>query len=228
MYFAAITTLLVEELNRYFQQNLDALSDGPSAVCDVTGFEMFQLERYLAANGTLLHTFVCQLMKSGRFLPFLWYLRLSNSGSADGNNDSNYDRVWKLKHLFWCTAWSVLKLLLAFWTSGYEWADVAFQKKNNFETIHPQKKICFGMQICFLCDMPGYTHGMNVGLERDGTRASAHLSANYTAVKHLKGKEEGHRHKLYMDLLLSPSLFDDITERRISCSRTVTPNGRGI
>jgi len=76
--------------------------------------------------------------------------------------------------------------------------------------------------------MPRCTHGMNVDLERDGTCASAHLSANYTAVRNLKGKVEGHWHKLYMDLSLSPSLFNDITERRISCSMTVTPNRRGM
>ena len=64
--------------------------------------------------------------------------------------------------------------------------------KNNLQTIHPQKHICFGMQICFLRDMPGCTHGMNVGLERNGACASAHLSSNYTAVRHLKGKVEGH------------------------------------
>ena len=87
--------------------------------------------------------------------------------------------------------------------------------------------MCFGMQICFLCDMPGCTRGMNVCLERDGTCASGHLSANYTAVRHLKGKVEGHWHKLYMDLSLSPGLFGDITERRISCSRTVTPKRTG-
>jgi len=71
MYFAPVITLLVEELERYFQQYLDTLSDGPSAVHDVTGPEMFQLERYLAVSETILHTFVCQLMKSDRFLPFL-------------------------------------------------------------------------------------------------------------------------------------------------------------
>ena len=71
MYFAAVITLLVEELDRYFQQYLDTLSDGPSAVCDVTGSEMFQLEIYLTVSETFLHNFVCQLMKSDRFLPFL-------------------------------------------------------------------------------------------------------------------------------------------------------------
>ena len=71
MYFAAVTTLLVEELDRYFQQYLDTLSDGPYAVCDVTGSEMFQLERYFTVNKRVLHTFVCKLMKSDRVLPFL-------------------------------------------------------------------------------------------------------------------------------------------------------------
>jgi hypothetical protein len=71
LYFAAVTVLPVEELDRYFQQYLDALSDGLSAVCDFTGSEMFQLERYLTVNETILHTFVCKLMKSDRFLPFL-------------------------------------------------------------------------------------------------------------------------------------------------------------
>ena len=71
MYFAAVTTLLVEELNRYFEQYLDTLSDGPSAVRDVIRSEMFQLERYLTVNETVLHTFVCKLMKSDKVLPFL-------------------------------------------------------------------------------------------------------------------------------------------------------------
>jgi len=65
MCFAAFITLLVELLDQYFRQYLDTLSDEPSAVRDVTGSEMFQLERYLVSE-TILHTFVCQLMKSDR------------------------------------------------------------------------------------------------------------------------------------------------------------------
>ena len=42
-----------ERTNRYFQQYLDALGDGPSALY-VTGSEMFQLERYLAVNETFV------------------------------------------------------------------------------------------------------------------------------------------------------------------------------
>ena len=95
-----VTTLLVEELSWYFWQYLDTLSDGPSAVCDVTESEKFQLEKFLAVSATVLHTFACKLMKSDRFFPFLWFLCLSNSGGAVGNNCSNYDRVWKLRRLF--------------------------------------------------------------------------------------------------------------------------------
>ena len=56
MYFAAVTTLLVEELNRYFEQYLDTFGDGHSAVYDVTGSETLQLVRYSTVNETVLHT----------------------------------------------------------------------------------------------------------------------------------------------------------------------------
>ena len=56
MYFAAFTTLLVEELNRYFEQYLDTFGDGHSAVYDVTGSETLQLVRYSTVNETVLHT----------------------------------------------------------------------------------------------------------------------------------------------------------------------------
>jgi hypothetical protein len=41
MYFAAVTTLLVEETNRYYWHYLDSLDDRLSAALDVTESEMF-------------------------------------------------------------------------------------------------------------------------------------------------------------------------------------------
>jgi hypothetical protein len=41
LYFAYVITLLVEGTNRYYQQYLDVLDDGPSPLPDVTESEMF-------------------------------------------------------------------------------------------------------------------------------------------------------------------------------------------
>jgi hypothetical protein len=41
LYFAYVITLLVEETNKYYQQYLDILDDGPSPLPDVTESEMF-------------------------------------------------------------------------------------------------------------------------------------------------------------------------------------------
>jgi hypothetical protein len=101
MYFAAVTTLLVEELDRYFQQYLDTLSNGLSAVCDVTHPEMFQLERYLTVNETVLHTFVCKPMKSDKFF-FVDFSVFQTMAMLLEIMTTNCDRVWRLRHLFSC------------------------------------------------------------------------------------------------------------------------------
>ena len=41
LYFAEIITLLVVETNRYYNDNIDRLDDGPSPKPDVTEAEMF-------------------------------------------------------------------------------------------------------------------------------------------------------------------------------------------
>jgi hypothetical protein len=46
------------------------------------------------------------------------------------------------------------------------------------------------------------------------------ITVTHTIVKQLTKKVEGHGHKLYMDIILSPDLFNDLTKQKIDCCGT--------
>jgi hypothetical protein len=63
-------------------------------------------------------------------------------------------------------------------------------------------------------------------MERNRTCATTYISKKHS-FKALKNKGRGTLAQAIYGLSSLPRLFDDITERRISCCRTVTPNRRG-
>jgi hypothetical protein len=123
LYVASVTTLLVEETNRYYHQYLDTLDDWPSPLLDVTESEMFVSGDY-CSNGTWLMRQPGGLLFNNWTVPytFLWHnnetwqvlshysvLHFSNNDRASDKNDPNYDRLWKQKY-FWLLERCLLKI----------------------------------------------------------------------------------------------------------------------
>ena len=70
---------------------------------------------------------------------------------------------------------------------------------------------------------------MNVYLGQDRQRAAQHLTATHATVTNLTSGVEGFGHKLYMDnFFSSPDLFDDLTQKKISCCGTVRLHKKGM
>jgi hypothetical protein len=107
-------SLLVEETNRYYQQYLEVLDDGPSPLPDVTESEMFLflaiiiqmghnvrdgLADYWLTIEQFLTPFYGTTMKRDRFFHIIRFLHFSNNDTDNDKNDPNHDRLWKLKNV---------------------------------------------------------------------------------------------------------------------------------
>jgi hypothetical protein len=115
LYFATVITLVVEETNRYYRQYLDTLDNGPSPAPDITECDMFlflaiivqmghdirdSLKDYWTVTEQFCTPFYSKTMICNRFLHILQYLHFSNNQNAIDNNEPNYDRLWKIRHIF--------------------------------------------------------------------------------------------------------------------------------
>jgi hypothetical protein len=70
---------------------------------------------------------------------------------------------------------------------------------------------------------------MDVYVGKKGARTNVDMTVTRASVRHLTRKAEEHRHKLYMDnVLSSPDLFDDLTKKKINCRRAIRPNRKGM
>jgi hypothetical protein len=91
-----------------------------------------------------------------------------------------------------------------------------FKGASNFQRTHTHEAQRFGIRIYKLCDTSGYTYDMDIYLRKDRTHVTRDMTVTHTTVKQLTLKVEGHRHKLYMDIILSPDLLNDLAEQKIN------------
>lgn len=136
--------------------------------------------------------------KCNRFLKFFDFSSLQSS-------DSNYYRL-ETKTYLWHAEWCILKILWPFWTPGCGWNCGTFQKCSNYQSVHPQKHIHFGIKICKLCDTSSSTYDIDTG--KAGTCMVAGMTAIHVAVGHPIRKTREHGYKLCTDdLFLSPDFL---------------------
>jgi hypothetical protein len=103
-----------------------------------------------------------------------------------------------------------------------------FKRQVIFKEHIPMKHKRFGIRIYKLCDMSGYTYDMDIYLQKDRTHVTRDMTVTHTTVKQLTIKVEGHRHKLYMDIILSPDLFNNLTKQKINYCGAVRPNRKDM
>ena len=107
LYFAEIITLVVET-NRYYQDNIDGLDDGPSPEPDVTEAETFvflaltiqmghdvreKLTDYWATLDQLYTPLYGTMMKRNRYLHILRYLHFTDNKNEPDRTDERFDRL---------------------------------------------------------------------------------------------------------------------------------------
>jgi len=188
LYFAEIITLLVVKTNRYYQDYIDRLDDGPSPEPDVTEAEMFvflaltiqmrhgvrdKLTDYWSTLGQLHTPFYSTMTKRDRYLHILQYLHFTDNRNAPDRTDENVDRLWKIRDLF--------KILNATFSKVYNPSNnlaidkviVSFKRRVIFKQYIPKNCKRFGIKIFKLCDSTGYTYDMKVHLGKDRAHGTA-------------------------------------------------------
>jgi len=105
----------VVENNRYYQDYIDRLDDGPSPEPDVTEAQIFvflaltihmehgirdKLTDYWATVNHLCTPFFGTILKQDRYLYILCYLHFTDNSNEPDRTDENFDRLWKIQDLF--------------------------------------------------------------------------------------------------------------------------------
>jgi hypothetical protein len=235
LYFVEIITLLVVETNRYYQDYIDRLVDGPCPEPDITEAEMFvslamtiqmghgvrdKMTDYWSTLDQVYKPFYGTMMNRDRYLHILRYLHFT-----DNNNEPDRtDKLWKIRDLF--------EILNDIFSKFYNPSEnlaideiiVPFKGRVIFKQYIPKKSKHFGIKMFKLCDLTGYTYDMKVYVQKD-----RQLTAQHVTVTELMRKIEGRDHKLFMDnFFSSPELFDDLVKKQIYCCGTVRPNRKGM
>jgi hypothetical protein len=83
----------------------------------------------------------------------------------------------------------------------------------NFKQCIPKKHKCFGIKICKLHDMSGYTYDMDVCFGKNRNHANADNTLTHATVRHLTRKVEGCGHKRYMDIFFHPPTYVTISQK---------------
>jgi hypothetical protein len=171
LYFAAVSSLLVGETNRYYRQYLDTLDERPSPVPDITESEMLlflaliiqmghdvrdSFKDYWTVSEQLLTPFYSKTMTHDRFLHILRHLHFANNKNAIDSNDPKYDRLWKIRRIF-----DILNDAFSTYYTPTEYLAVdevivLFKGRVNFKQYIPKKHKRFGIKIYKLCNMSGY------------------------------------------------------------------------
>src|SRR5215510_4837132 len=172
LYFAEIITLLVVETNRYYQDYIDRLDDGPFPEPDVTEAEMFvflaltiqmghgvrdKLTDYWSTLDQVHTPFYGTTMKRDRYLHILRYLHFTDNRNEPDRTDENFDRLWKIRHLFEILNDTFSKLYNPSENLAIDEVIVPFKGRVIFKQYIPNKHKRFGIKMFKLCDMTGYT-----------------------------------------------------------------------
>ena len=103
------------ENNRYYQDYIDRLDDGPSPEPDVTEAQIFvflaltihmghgirdKLTNCWATVNHLCTPFFGTILKWDRYLHILCYLHFTDNRNEPDRTDENFDRLWKMQDLF--------------------------------------------------------------------------------------------------------------------------------
>jgi hypothetical protein len=90
------------------------------------------------------------------------------------SNNPNYDRPWKIRQISDIPNDAYSKHYAPSEHVVVDEAEVLFKGWVIFKQYIPKKHVRFGIEIYKLCAMSGYTHDMDIYLQRDRARATRH------------------------------------------------------
>jgi hypothetical protein len=246
LFFQRVFQILLEESNRYFHQFLATQNNpGPSVQPpDITIEELYtflaiilqmghdqrdSMKDYWSRDEQYHTPFFHNTLVRDRFFHILRFLHFENNEEAPDRNDPNYDRLWKIRNIFdalnnkFCEIYNPSEHL------AVDEVIVLFKGRVVFRQYIPKKHKRFGIKIYKLCDSLGYTYDMSVYLGKQKQLATEQITATHGIVLQLVRRVEGVGHKLFMDnYFSSPTLFDDLMERKINSCGTVRNDRRGM
>ena len=150
--------------------------------------------------------FYSNVMARDRFFHILRFLHFEN------NDDPYCDRLWKIRKIF-------------------DTLNNKFCELYKGRVVHyiPKKHKRFGIKIYKLCDSLGYTYDMSMYLGKQRQNATAQITATHGTVLQVIRRVDGLGHKIFMDnYFTSPTLFDDLFQRKINVCGTVRHDRRGM
>jgi len=184
LYFAEIISLLVVETNRYYQDYIDGLEDGPCPEPDVTEAEMFVFlaltiqmghgvrDRLLVNIGSAIHTFLRHHDELGQIPSHPSLLTYTDNRNEPDRTDENFDRLWKIRDLFEILNDTFSKFYDPSKNLAIDEVIVPFKGRVIFKQYIPKKRKRFGIKMFKLCDSNGYTYDMKVYLGKDRHRTA--------------------------------------------------------
>lgn len=238
LFFKEITRILLLETNRYFHQ-FSSHQDTPIKPPDVPLEELYKffaliiemghnqrdtIRDYWCEEEQYYTPFYHKTMLRERFFHILRFIHFSDNNNAPNKQDSNYDKLWKIRNIF-------DKLNNKFGELYYPTEHIAideitgFKEREIFRQYNPKTRK--KLKIYKLCDSLGYTYDMSVYSGQQSQLVDKNISATHALVLQLVRRIEGVGHKLYMDnYFSSPILFDDLLTRKINSCGTVRYNRR--
>jgi hypothetical protein len=103
-----------------------------------------------------------------------------------------------------------------------------YKGKVVFRQYIPKKHKRYGIKIYKLCDSLGYTYDVSVYLGKQRQHATTQITPTHGRVLQVIRRVEGLGHKIFMDnYFTSPTLFDDLFQRKINVCGTVRQDRRG-
>ena len=106
---------------------------------------------------------------------------------------------------------------------------VLYKRRVDFRQYISKKHKRFGIKIYKLCNSLGYTYDISMYLGKQRQHATAQITAMHRTVLQVIQRVEGMGHKIFVEnYFTSPTLFDDLFQRKINACGTVHHDRRGM
>jgi hypothetical protein len=160
----------VVKTNRYCRDYADTFEAGPSPEPAITEAKMSvflaltiqvahclrdKLTHYWATMDQLYTPLYGTVMKRGRYLHILRYLRFTDIRNKPDRTGETFGRVWKVQEQFEILNWSFSKFYSP--SENLPVEVMVPSKEGSFQTI-----LCFGIKIFKLCDSTGCMYDMKM------------------------------------------------------------------
>jgi len=157
------------------------------------------LKDYWSREEQYCTPFHSNVMACNRFFHILRFLHFEYNDNPPNHDDSDYDRLWKIRKIFdtmnnkFCELYNLTEQL------DVDEVIVLYKGRVVFQQYIPKKHKRFGIKIYKLCDSLGYTYEMNVYLGKQRQHATAQITATHGTTLQLIRRVDGLGYKIFMD-----------------------------